>query len=60
MSGETNRHRSSKTTVILATPDAIVKEWDKHHNRTLKNGDAAHRTALAKHGIWFSEIRRTA
>jgi hypothetical protein len=58
MTGETNRHRSSKSTVILAAPDAIVKEWDKHHVRTLKNGDAAHRTALAKLKIWFPEIGR--
>ncbi len=50
--------KSKSAVAIGASPDATVKQWDSDHARTLKNGDAAHRAALAKLKIWFPEIGR--
>jgi hypothetical protein len=55
-----SKAKSKSAVAIHASPDALVKQWDADHSRTLKNGDAAHRKALAKHEIWFSETRRAA
>jgi hypothetical protein len=55
-----SKAKSKSAVAIGASPDALVKQWDSDHSRTLKNGDAAHRKALAKLEIWFSEIGRAA
>jgi hypothetical protein len=53
-----NKGKSKSAVAIYASPDATVKQWDADHARTLKTGDAAHRTALAKLKIWFPQIER--